>query len=705
MRRGAYLLAHVDLASTDPDHQRSVPVALALLASHLTIAHLRVAPTNPTRPLAALLATLRQVTASSPGTRLLLDILASVTEPLPTSIALLAAQASDNDAAALCKDGLLRLRAGRLSFAHDELHDELARRQTPDLRRQLHERLLPHLRAAPRHHGLAATLLVAIASTPSSRAVQHSTPAIHAEAAPLFISAGHHALAGRRFIEAARCFRDALATGVLTPAETQQVQLARGRALASACEPGPASDALRAATHGPDPHLTREATHRAARELLVAGRVDDGLALLGAALRHHGDSVERSTFGLLVGIGWRRLLHTVRANLTTRPTVAPTTADARDRVELHYTGAVGLGLVDGLRALAFQSRHLLSAAESGEPALLLRALMAERVFAASVGHGARTRLEALDRTIDEGLAARPAPELAGYDALSRGQAAFLCGDFVSALSHLHHAEWALTVDARNVGAGDLGAELQQLQVFRLWTHVWRGNLAAMAQDRARLEPDSTRHGRRALASALAVEGGVLLALARDELDEARRVADRALSAEPHRHSLTVAVFNAWAARIQVALYAGRGDEALALVTSMWPRLRSEGFLAVQVVRIEARLLQGRAALAAGDIDGARDAARRLAREGTTLATACAAFLDAALARRLASMPTSTQPSDATGALARASNLTRAAGLDLYTMALDQAARSTPHPTTLPCGTPLAAPERFVAMLWGDPQPA
>lgn len=670
VRAGERALVHVDL--TPDERARVVTDALAWLRAEgvaITSLHAPAAPVA--RPIRASLGHARVVTSEHPEAQRLLDVLACVFEPVPRDIALEAAECGPDTLALLLREGLVRARAERIAIVDHELHDELARRQTHDARRALYRRLLPLLRADVHMHGLAGALAVAV-------------PGV--DAAPLFVSAGERALEQRRFVEAARHYRDALATDTLSPAMTQRIQLARGRALAAAAEPGPAADALRAATHGPDRLVAREATQRAARELLVAGRIDDGLALLDAALREHGDTIERTQMGLLLGIGWRRLL----TNAGNSGAVGAASSEARARVELLYTGVIGLGLVDGLRAFAFQTRHLRAASDAGDLDLVLRALAAERVFAATIASGAERRLATLDRNIADGFQKLAAiggvtPELRGHDALARGQAALMRGDFASANKWLRDAEWILTVEAR-----DVGAELQQLQIFRLWTHIWTGDLAAIAHERTRLAPDSALAGRRSIAAALAVEGGVLLALARDDVAAARAVVDQALASEAQRRTLTVSGFNAWAARIQVMLYAG--DDAYAAVHTMWGRLRSEGYLGVQIVRIEAYLLRGRAALAAGDVSGARDIARRLAREHTSLADGCSAFLEAAITRR---------GGPAHEAITRALGLTRAAGLALYEQALaaELAARSM-HTA---CGTPLVNPRRFAAMLWGDAQ--
>ena len=89
----------------------------------------------------------------------------------------------------------------------------------------------------------------------------------------------------------------------------------------------------------------------------------------------------------------------------------------------------------------------------------------------------------------------------------------------------------------------------------------------------------------------------LIYLAADDPDGARADVDYAMSRWSHR-GYHVQHYNALLARAQTELYAGRAEQAWALVESQWRDLQRSMLLRIQVVRIEATYLRARCALAA-----------------------------------------------------------------------------------------------------------
>jgi len=321
-------------------------------------------------------------------------------------------------------------------------------------------------------------------------------------------------------------------------------------------------------------------------------------------------------------------------------------------------------------------------------------LCLEGVFGASGGTHARGRRRAIDREIKRGLAVCvPDPATQGVELATRGQVAFFEGDFRAAVALLDQAERGFIGRASGVGA-----ELLQLRLFRLWAWVWLGDIDALGASAQRLQSEAQRHGNVALATALAVEGGALVALAADRPDQAIAAADSAMRrARLSPDLLPVAWFNAWVARVHAALYEGRGELAWALVDDHWKALSEAQYLDVQVTRVEAWMVRGRAALGAGRLQAARGAIARLRRERAPYATALADFIEAGLLHLGAP-----DAADARAAeyFARARRGFEAIGLAHFARA------SSPLPLVPDASSGLVRADRFTAMLrgWGGQPP-
>ena len=88
------------------------------------------------------------------------------------------------------------------------------------------------------------------------------------------------------------------------------------------------------------------------------------------------------------------------------------------------------------------------------------------------------------------------------------------------------------------------------------------------------------------------------------------------------------------AHAQIDLYEGDGRRALARIHEAWPKLRGSQLLRVEYIRCLMLHLRGRAAVAAGELDEAAGAARRLEAVGEH-ARGRALLLRAAIAERRA----------------------------------------------------------------------
>src|SRR5207302_5864177 len=128
-----------------------------------------------------------------------------------------------------------------------------------------------------------------------------------------------------------------------------------------------------------------ELRRRAAEQLLRSGHIDEGIDALRDVLAHVGmrlaPTPRRALFSLLVMRIWLRI-RGLRFKLRDATAVSP-----RDltQIDICWSIGAGLGVVDNIRAVDFQTRGLLLCLAAGEPRRLARALAFEATFMATAG--------------------------------------------------------------------------------------------------------------------------------------------------------------------------------------------------------------------------------------------------------------------------------------------------------------------------------
>src|SRR5262249_26229629 len=144
------------------------------------------------------------------------------------------------------------------------------------------------------HRRLAEALEATLGSDPESLALQFQGAARFDKAGQYFVHAADRAAESLAFDHAARLYRRALELG--GPAATDPAILHRklGDALANAGRGGEAALAYMAATEGATVADALEFKRRATLQLLISGRVDEGLAALQSVLGALGMALPRS---------------------------------------------------------------------------------------------------------------------------------------------------------------------------------------------------------------------------------------------------------------------------------------------------------------------------------------------------------------------------------------------------------------------------
>lgn len=506
----------------------------------------------------------------------------------------------------------------RLECYHDRIREAVIAGLPPERARSLHARLARVLEARGDADAreLAVHFLAAGESVTASR---------HAE---LAADAARGTLA---FLDAARWYETALASEPVGSQRARELREKLGDAYSLAGHGVTAARWLLEAARDAPREDAMQIRQRAAELLLVSGHVDAGVEVLGQVLAHVHMQVPSTPRRSLASLIWQRARLELRGLDFRERSEAEIPRERLLEVDACWSAALGLGLVDPIRATDFQTRNLRLALDAGEPLRIARALAMEVSFRASGG----SRTEAAARELCERamqLAERlNNPHVLGLATFSAGFAEYLVGRWKAAHALLARAEQML--------ADIPGAiwERNASQRFQLNALAFMGDLPAIA----RRVPDLIQHARERgnlhAECALRVRLSGLLSLAADEPDVAA-AETREMMQRWSQDGFHLQHYNELYSLVNCALYRGDGAAALERMQTTWPRLAGSLLMRSQAVRVEIRHVRTRACLSALRHEPTRGEARallladiaELRRERVPWADAFASFAEALL---------------------------------------------------------------------------
>ncbi len=528
----------------------------------------------------------RRIEALPDEARQVLELVALAGEPV--SIGMLAS-ATGRDAGRLEREtrvlrsaSFLRLAGGHEDEALEPYHDRIRQAVIGGLQGDA---------LARRHRDLA----LAIAEHTGS----HDRLALHWRAAQDDDRAAHHAeQAGREarekleFDRAAELFQMALEKGHFEPLEGRMLYARLGDALANAGRLQEAAAAFDQAASRSEGMERLEFRRRSAEQLLAGGFTAEGLETMRRLLERVGMRLPATPWQATLQMLWDEVVLRVRGlRYRARPAEEVAPLD-RARIDLCYSLAAGLILVDFLRGAVFTKRGLRLALAAGEPFRAARFLTAEAILQGIGGFPGRAQrlLEA-----GRGAAEQHGTELARFypvffSALLDYNSRFSLRD---ALARFDEAEqlW------RAAGRGR-GWETDACAFFGALTLRWLGDLPELARRHGVYRRIAEQTGNRFLAVSLGAGLG-LLRLRRDEPDAALREVDEAVASwtPVTADGIDFQTMLAWTSRCEILLYQGELARARAEVDGMWPRLRRSPMLRHDLGRLEALLVRARVALA------------------------------------------------------------------------------------------------------------
>lgn len=554
--------------------------------------------------------------------RRVLEVVAIAASPVPETVAVSVAglSAAEADVVQQLKAERLLRSSGdgrRLETWHDRIREPVARGVDPQRAREIHARLAEGLR------GLPDADIDAIA--------WHLTVAgLVEEAAQATVEAAKKAVDQLAFERAAVLYRRALELLPAGDLRRRELTVAlgdalsdagRGQAAAEAYSKALSQDAALAAPSDDRLELQR----RAAEQLLRSGHIDEGLAVSREVLAQVGMRLAKTPRRALFMLAWRRLVLKLRGLGYAERPAAEVPVDALRRIDVCWSISMGLAMVDTIRGASFQSKQLILALDAGEPFRVARALSAEAAFVATGGLKDERRARTLvDRA--RVLAKRLGdPQLLGLVDFCDGLTRFLVGRWREAAELTTQAERTFTDQGYAVTW-----EAANSRLFAVWSLFYVGDIAALSSRISVLVREAERRGDRYAVTSLQCGLANVSLLAADAPEDAR-AAVRRVMAEWGSKQFHFQHYWALLSEAMIDLYVGRPQDSVERVAAGWAQLKTAMLLQIQNVRVEARYLRARLAIATGDRAGALEHAEAMEGEGVEYGHAFAQVIRAVAA--------------------------------------------------------------------------
>ncbi len=480
---------------------------------------------------------------------------------------------------------------------HDRVRASVSGRVKDAARRELHERIAFALEAAHEPRDPQLLLRNFLLAAHPDRAARYAEEAAQR-------SEDAHA-----FDQAAELWGTALDVIPREPGDRRRVLLRLGQALINAGRGAEAAEIYLAAADGADRATRLECHRHAAEQLVISGHIGSGITALETLLAEIGVASPKTPRGTVASLLWNRAQVRLRG-LGFRERHRREISDATMlELEVLKVAAHSLAMIDAIRGMDFQTRHLRMALRTGHREHIARALLLESMFHSTSSNRGRAAAY-LDRAIAVGADPRD-PYISAMVAAARGAAAYFSGDIVTGAALLGECVTTLRAVPGN------NWERSTSRLFELFSLRYIGDYVVMRRKYEEYTTDAAYRGDRYLDSTMR-RASVSMWLAEDDPAGAVRELERATWAPPadrfhvqHFHELV-----AWA---EIGLYTGRLDERAQLDDRL-ERLRRSMLLRVQSVNVLEAYVRGRLAVAglrpAGE---AARAVRRLRREHNPLA--------------------------------------------------------------------------------------
>jgi hypothetical protein len=520
----------------------------------------------------------------NPESRRLLEVLAVAGRPLDVRLANQAAGLDAQDETAITElrgAHWVRSRLGDSREVFEAYHDRI--------RETVVGLLSPEV--LPAYHNRIATALQASgAADPETLAEHYLNAGDHELAARHALRAADLAAEALAFDRAAHLYRQGLDLWEPPPADRARRRVQLAVALANSGRGAEAARAYLLAATDAAPEAALDLTRRAGEQFLISGLIREGLEALRAVLATVGMRVPATSRGALVRLVARRLWLRFRGLGFTPRRESEVAPDMLARMDICWTGAIGLGLVEIIQAAHFGAIHLGLALQAGEPSRVARGLIMELGFVSVAGGRAsrrvaelRARCETLVREVD-----RPYPR--ALLTVIEGNIANLAGRFAESHAHCVAAQQQLREHCTGVTW-----ELELAQLYELHSLSHLGRWSELARRAQLILADARERRNNLLATYIRTRILFIPFLAADDPDQAREEQDRSLEGWSGRGFQLQHYWN-WYARTCIDLYAGDAGAAWERLSREWRAYRLSFLSGTDALLVGVLALRARVAM-------------------------------------------------------------------------------------------------------------
>ncbi len=416
------------------------------------------------------------------------------------------------------------------------------------------------------------------------------------KASEYITTAAEHASQTLAFDHAADLYKHSIALNAKIGLNDHALQLKLAKALVNAGRGSEAAPIFLTAAKHASPSEALDCQRHAAESLLACGQIDQGLALMKDLLDAVGLRFPKTHRKALLSFVRGQIILRFRGyNFKER-----TTDDIPERelflIDICWSIAGGLGMVDTVYSLDFQRRHLILALKAGDPYRIARALAFEACAVAllsGVDHKRTQKMLDLLRSISERL---KHPHIKGLLYFSTAYSALLLGRLKEAYQHCLIAEMNLQKWP------DTSWELANVRLYKMISQIALGEYRDLIQSASSLIRDAEQRGNLYLTFSYKATCYVIQLAADQPLAARQQILD--LLERWAKNSFHVQHLLAIEALVNINLYLNEGEKALAFIQDNWKRIKQSQFLRFKIIIILMYSARARALL--GTINAAQE---------------------------------------------------------------------------------------------------
>jgi len=411
------------------------------------------------------------------------------------------------------------------------------------------------------------------------------------------IQAAKHAEGALAFDRAARLYARVLSlTTHDGPRRTALLEL-RANALANAGRGKEAAELFLDLSKGVDPVPRLELRRRACEQYLRSGHILEGLKLTRELLQEVDVRFPEGKYAVLATLVWYRVrLHLWFKRHGFARVEGRLDAAMQTQLDIFWTCALGMSMVDVMRGAAFQAHYTFLAVESGDPYRIALGLAGELALGGVNGSRPEKKTKALfdsamNCTNQVPNQAQQAYAIALTTSMM-GVASYNNGDFQRCLESSRSARDRYA--AQCTGAD---WEITTASCFDLASMFLLGRWSEHARSFPALVQQAETRGDRHGAISLPLVGYTYVhALVADRPGEARSVLDGALEKWPYKE-FQMQHGDRLIGEVESYLYEGNGEAALRCLDRDWRAVKKSRLLQIRFYDVMLHALRGRARLA------------------------------------------------------------------------------------------------------------